>query len=41
MRPAPPLLRCLAAAALAAPLTVLADPVGYAVGSGGPGFGGS
>lgn len=36
-----PWKRLLAAAALALPVSVLADPVGYAVGSGGSGFGGS
>jgi hypothetical protein len=36
-----PWKRLLAAAALAMPVTALADPVGYAVGSGGDGFGGS
>ena len=41
MRPAPLLLRCIAAAALAMPVSVLAEPVGFAVGNGGPGFGGS
>lgn len=41
MRPLQQLLRWLAALALAAPVSVLAEPVGYAVGSGGPGFGGS
>lgn len=36
-----PWKRLLAAAALALPVSVLAEPVGYAVGSGGSGFGGS
>ena len=36
-----PWKRLLSAAALLLPACALADPVGYAVGSGGPGFGGS